>query len=370
MEHSQVNPETLRAEPVDLSSARAQIARKVAQAAESKTPLRLIGGGTHASLAASSSGEPLDLSGLSGVIAYEPSELVITVGAATPLAAVQAELAAQQQMLAFEPLLGAGRSTVGGGVAAQRGGPRRWLAGAVRDHVLGLRLIDGQGQELNFGGQVIKNVAGFDVTRLQAGAWGSLGVITEVSFKVLPMPQQERTLQFEMKQAQAIQEINRWAGKPLPLSGSSWDQGVLRVRLSGVSAAIELACQTMGGERLPERAAHYHWESLRERSHPFFDAGGALWRLSLPPTIAPLDLPGATLWEWGGGQRWLRSEAPADFIRKQVAAWGGHAFLMHGPDTSAPIFHPLSPVLRSLHLNLKKTFDPFGIMNPGTPDFF
>jgi glycolate oxidase FAD binding subunit len=355
---------------VNLEPAREALSLRVKSAAESKTPLRLMGGGTHASLAASSHGEPLDLSTLSGVIAYEPSELVITVGAATPIAKVQSLLAEHKQMLAFEPLLGEGRSTVGGVVAAQRGGPRRWLAGAVRDHLLGLRLIDGMGKQLTFGGQVIKNVAGFDVTRLQAGAWGSLGIITEVSFKVLPTPQEERTLQFEMDQAQAIQEMNRWAGKPLPLSASSWDQGILRVRLSGVSAAIELACQTMGGERLPERAALYHWESLRERTHPFFDAGGTLWRLSLPPTLKPLDLPGATLWEWGGGQRWLRSEAPADLIRKEVNEQGGHAFLMHGSDSGVPVFHPLTPVLRSLHQNLKNTFDPLGILNPGTPDFF
>jgi glycolate oxidase FAD binding subunit len=239
----------------------------------------------------------------------------------------------------------------------------------VRDHLLGLRLIDGMGKQLAFGGQVIKNVAGFDVTRLQAGAWGSLGVITEVSFKVLPLPQQERTLQFEMDQAHAIQEINRWAAQPLPLSASSWDQGILRVRLSGVSAAIELACQTMGGEILPDRAAHYHWECLRERTHPFFDAGGTLWRLSLPPTLPPLDLPGATLWEWGGGQRWLRSEAPADLIRKQMTDVGGHAFLMHGSDRDILVFQALSPALKILHKNLKNTFDPLGILNPGTPDF-
>jgi glycolate oxidase FAD binding subunit len=352
-----------------LEEARAVIAQKVYEAAQSHTPLRLMGGGTHASLAACSVGEPLSLGGLSGVIAYEPSELVITVGAATPIATVQATLAKHNQMLAFEPMLAEGRATVGGAVAAQKGGPRRWLAGAVRDHLLGLRIVDGMGKQLAFGGQVIKNVAGFDVTRLQAGAWGSLGVITEVSIKVLPLPQQECTLQFEMDQAKAIQEINRWAGQPLPLSASSWDQGVLRLRLSGVKAAIELACQTLGGEILPDRAALYHWESLRERTHPFFDAGGTLWRLSLPPTVPPIDLPGATLWEWGGGQRWLRSEAPADLVRQQVGKLAGHAFLMHGSDTQVSIFHPLSPALRSLHQNLKNTFDPLGILNPGTPDF-
>jgi len=355
---------------VNLESARADIAQRVAEAAHTQQALRLIGGSTHASLACASEGQPLDLSVLSGVIAYEPSELVITVGAGTPLAIVEAELARHNQMLAFEPLLGEGRSTVGGAVAAQRGGPRRWMAGAVRDHLLGLRLIDGLGRELSFGGQVIKNVAGFDVTRLQAGAWGSLGVITEVSFKVLPLPQEESTLQFELDQDKAIRAINEWAGQPYPLSASSWDQGILRVRLSGVPAAIELACQKMGGQLLPDRAARYHWESLRERTHPFFDSGGTLWRVSLPPTCPPVDLPGATLWEWGGGQRWLRSEAPADLLRKEITALGGHAFRMHGADASVPVFHPLTPALRTLHHNLKNTFDPKGILNPGTPDFF
>jgi glycolate oxidase FAD binding subunit len=352
-----------------LQDAQTRVAARVAEAAAHRQPLRLCGGGTQAALARVHQGEALDLTVLQGIVAYEPSELVITAGAGTPLAELAAALAGQGQMLPFEPSLAAGRATVGGAVAAQRGGPRRWMAGSVRDFLLGLKLIDGLGRQLHFGGQVIKNVAGFDLTRLQAGAWGSLGVVTEVSFKVLPRPQFECTLQFSLSQAEALQRVNTWAGQPLPLSAVSWDQGCLRLRLSGVGAAIDAACTVLGGDRLESSAADEHWTSLRERSHPFFETAGTLWRLSLKPTAPVLDLPGAVLWEWGGGQRWLRSEAPAALIRARAAKAGGHAFLMHGGESGTAVFHPLAPPLDGLHRRLKHAFDPHGILNPGTPDF-
>ncbi|MDE3009852.1 MAG: glycolate oxidase subunit GlcE [Pseudomonadota bacterium] len=355
--------------PSPLAEIEADLAGRVAAAARDRTPLRLCGGGSQAALCRSDSGAPLDLTVLQGIIAYEPSELVITVGAGTPLTVVADALAARGQMLPFEPRLAEGRATVGGAVAAQRGGPRRWTAGAVRDFLLGLVLIDGRGQRLRFGGQVIKNVAGFDVTRLQAGAWGSLGIITEVSIKVLPLPLLERTLQFELDQAQALHQINAWAGQPLPLSASSWEHGCLRVRLSGVAAAVDLASRVMGGEALDDRTAAAHWAGLRERCHPFFSAGGTLWRLALRPTAAVLELPGSVLWEWGGGQRWLRSDAPVEQVRRAAAAAGGHAELHAGGPAGTPVFHPLAAPLDGLHRRIKAVFDPAGILNPGTPDY-
>ncbi len=352
-----------------LAGVRAELAAQVALAARQQQALRLIGGGTQAALARADAGQPLDLTVLNGVIAYEPSELVITAGAGTPLARIEAVLAEQQQMLPFEPALADGRATVGGAVAAQRGGPRRWMAGATRDFILGLRLIDGLGRELGFGGQVIKNVAGFDVSRLQAGAWGSLGVITEVSFKVLPCPQAETTLQFQIGQAEALLQVNIWAGQPLPLSAVSWDQGCLRVRLSGVPAALASACRLLGGQALDAVDAQQHWHSLRERTHPFFDGAGTLWRLSVKPTAPVLELPGAVLWEWGGGQRWLRTEAPATLVRAQAVQAGGHAMLVQGGEAGTPVFHPLAPAVRALHQRIKLAVDPGQILNPGTPDF-
>lgn len=352
-----------------LAVTEAELAERVIRAAAERSPLRLCGGGTQLGRVPTAAATPLDLSVLRGIVAYEPSELVITVGAGTPLAEVTAALAERGQMLPFEPRLGGGRATVGGAVAAERGGPRRWLAGALRDFLLGLVLIDGRGQRLVFGGQVIKNVAGFDVTRLQAGAWGALGIIAEVSLKVLPRPQVERTLQFDLGAAEALAQVNRWAGQPLPLSASSWMEGCLRLRLSGVAAAVDQATRALGGEVLDETAAAQHWSALREREHPFFAAGGTLWRLALPPTAPPLALTGDVCWEWGGGQRWLRSEAPAAEVRATVAQAGGHAQLYAGGAPGVPVFHPLQPPLDALHRRLKAVFDPAGIFNPGLPDF-
>lgn len=353
-----------------LAAIEATLAARVAQAAQHGEKLRLCGGGSHAALARASGGSTIDLTGLRGVVAYEPSELVVTVGAGTPLSEVQAVLAGRGQMLPFEPRLAGGRSTVGGAVAAQRGGPRRWTAGAVRDFLLGLALIDGQGRRLEFGGQVIKNVAGFDVTRLQAGAWGSLGIVTQVSIKVLPLPQVERSLQFELDEAAAIEQVNRWSGQPLPLSASSWQDGCLRLRLSGVPAAVDQASGLLGGELLPGEQAAAHWEALRERSHAFFAGSGSLWRLAVRPTAAPIALPGAsTLWEWGGGQRWLRGEVSAATVRAAAEAAGGHAQLYAGGEAGTAVFHPPGEALVALQRRIKAVFDPIGILNPGTPDF-
>jgi glycolate dehydrogenase FAD-binding subunit len=256
-------------------------------------------------------------------------------------------------------------ATLGGGIAAGLSGPRRAYAGAVRDFVLGIRMLDGKGNDLRFGGQVMKNVAGFDVSRLLAGSLGTLGVILEVSLKVLPLPVAETTLRFEKTTAEATAVINTWAGQPLPLSATAWNDGNLRVRLSGAAAAVEAAVTKLGGERIePEQAARF-WQSIREHTDPFFKTAQPLWRLSIKSTTPALALPGAQMIEWGGALRWLATDAGAETVRAAAKSGGGHATLFRGGDKSTGAFQPLPPALMTIHRNLKRTFDPAGIFNPG-----
>ncbi len=305
---------------------------------------------------------------MSGVVDYEPTELVVTVRGGTSLAELEHVLAGQSQMLPFEPPhFGAG-ATVGGTISAGLAGPRRAAAGAARDFVLGARLLDGRGQVLSFGGRVMKNVAGYDVSRALAGSLGTLGVIVEVSLKVLPRPVAEQTLLFEMNEAESIRRVNEWGGQPLPVSGTAWWDGQLYVRLSGAAAGVRAAHAKMGGTDVPEAALL--WAELREQSHAFFQQGrGTLWRLAVPPTTGPLDL-GATLAEWSGGQRWVWTSEPADKLRSRVEAAGGHATQFRGGDRRST-FHPLPPALAAIHRRMKAEFDPAGIFNPGRlyPEF-
>ena len=268
-------------------------------------------------------------------------------------------------MLAFEPPHFGAHSTLGGCIAAGLSGPRRAYAGAARDTVLGVRMVDGKADDLRFGGQVMKNVAGFDVSRLIAGSLGTLGVITEVSLKVLPVPVAEATLTFEHTAGGAIAAMNEWAGKPLPLSATCWHDGKLSVRLSGAAAAVTAAIKLLGGERMEDAAAHHFWLSIREQSAAFFDARMPLWRLSLKSTTPPLNLPGTQLLEWNGALRWLATDAAADAVRDAARYGGGHATLFRGGDKTAGVFQPLPPALLAIQRKLKRTFDPVGIFNPG-----
>jgi glycolate oxidase FAD binding subunit len=308
------------------------------------------------------------------VVDYQPKELVLTARAGTPLADIEMLLSEQGQMLAFEPPHFSGNATLGGSIASGLSGPRRPYAGAARDFVLGVRIIDGSGQPLRFGGQVIKNVAGYDVSRLMVGALGTLGLITEVSLKVLPKPATETTLQFELDEADAITKMNQWAGQPLPLSATSWHAGLLTLRLSGAASAVQAAQARLGGETLKDAAAF--WQRLRDQTTPFFDkrapaSNQGLWRLSVKPTAPPLNLGDAQWIEWGGAVRWLISDAAADTLRKAAKAAGGHATLFRGTAPVDGAFTPLSPPLSVLHRNLKQRFDPSGILNRGRlyPDF-
>ncbi|SDG69627.1 MULTISPECIES: glycolate oxidase subunit GlcE [unclassified Duganella] len=339
----------------------ADFSDRIRAATATGTPLRLRGGGTKDWYGQALHGEVLDTRAYSGVISYEPTELVITARCGTPLAEIEALLAQHQQMLAFEPPRFAG-TTIGGVVAAALSGPRRASAGAVRDFVLGAVLMDGRGEILRFGGQVMKNVAGYDVSRLLAGSLGTLGLILEVSLKVLPVPLREASLRFEMSEIDALARLNEWAGQPLPISASCWHQGVLSLRLSGADAAVEAAQRRLGGE--PGDAAL--WESLRDQRPAYFE-GGSLWRMSVPSHASAIILRGEQLIEWGGAQRWLKADdaAQADSIRRTVAACGGHATLFRGGDKRVGVFHPLAPAVAKIHERLKQSFDPAGIFNPG-----
>jgi glycolate oxidase FAD binding subunit len=339
-----------------------------------RRPLCIRGGGSKDFYGQALAGDILDTRGYSGIVDYEPTELVITARCGTPLAEVTAALAARRQMLAFEPPSFDAGATIGGVVAAGLSGPRRASVGAVRDFVLGVKIIDGEGRLLSFGGQVMKNVAGYDVSRLMAGSLGTLGLIVEVSLKVLPRPVAEATLRFELPQQGAhgaIERMNRWAGRPLPVSATCWHDDVLTLRLSGARAAVDAAATSLGGEQVGEAESVAFWETLREQRHPFFAGhgeAGVLWRLSLPSVAPALALPGPTLIEWGGAQRWVHGDADSRAAAAATAA-GGHATLFRGGDAqtrrSCGVFQPLAPVLLRLHRELKRALDPHGVFNPG-----
>ena len=348
------------------------IVAAIRTAHDQHTPLRVRGGGSKDFYGGLLAGEALDVSAHRGIVAYEPTELYLTARCGTPLAEIEAVLAEKKQMLACEPPQFGDRATVGGCVAAGLSGPRRQQAGAVRDFVLGAKLVDGSGQVLNFGGQVMKNVAGYDVSRLLAGSLGTLGVLAEVTLKVLPQPVAETTLLFECDAAEAIRRLNAWGGQPLPISASFWHEGQLWLRLSGAQAAVDAACRKLGGTPIPQgdllRGAVHgqkHWISIREQTHAAY-AGNVLWRVALPSTAADLGLDDLRAIEWGGSLRWYGGE-PAG-IRERAMQAGGHATLYRAPESlrcREDAFAPLSPALLALHRRLKKAFDPRGILNPG-----
>ncbi len=351
-------------------------AERVRSAATSGSSLRIRGGGSKDFYGEAAGGEVLDTAPLTGVVSYEPSELVVTALAGTPLAELESLLAAQGQCLPFEPPHYNPGATVGGMVAAGLSGPARASVGAVRDFVLGVKLINGKGEHLTFGGQVMKNVAGYDVSRLMVGAMGTLGLLTEVSLKVLPIAPLEATLKFEMKQAQALTQLNTWGGQPLPLNASCWLEesgvGMLYLRLRGAVAAVESACIKLGGERLDQSQATADWLRCRDQQLPWFkertDAQD-LWRLSVPQTAAVLDLPDSPLIEWHGGQRWVRADAANGAqLREQTKAAGGYATLFiaacarkQGDPTR---FDTLKSPPDRIHRELKREFDPSGVFNP------
>ncbi|HTP99770.1 MAG TPA: glycolate oxidase subunit GlcE [Casimicrobiaceae bacterium] len=353
------------------------LAARIRVAAAAGAALRIRGGGTKDFYGGPLTGDVLDTQVYAGIIDYEPTELVITARAGTSLAAVESAMRARGQMLAFEPPHYAPGGTLGGAVASGLSGPRRPYAGAVRDLVLGVKVLDGAGEHLSFGGRVMKNVAGFDVSRLMTGALGTLGVITEVSLKCLPLPRDETTVAFECSADEAIRRGNEWSGQPLPLSATCFHDGRLAVRLSGALPAVQAAALKLGGEPVADGDAL--WASVRDQSHRFFTAaakaGKPLWRLSVKSTAPYSDLGGDQLIEWGGALRWLAAGERVESakLRAWAVAQGGHATQFRSPETAkaANVFQPLDETMTALHRKLKAVFDPKGVFNRGrlAPDF-
>jgi glycolate oxidase FAD binding subunit len=348
----------------------AELAEQVRAAAVARRPLAVRGAGTKAFLGrdtrAETPCEPLEVGGHTGILNYQPEELVITARSGTTLVVVEAALAERGQQLPFEPPHFGPGATLGGTIACGLSGPARPYAGAARDLVLGARVLTGRGEVLRFGGEVMKNVAGYDVSRLMAGAYGTLGVLLDLSLKVLPVPALTRTRVQACGESEALGLMKCWAARPLPITATCWDGEGLWVRLAGAEQGVLAAAAAIGGEPVDEPAALALWaQKVREQGHGFFAGDLPLWRLSLPPAAPPLGLPGKQLIEWGGAQRWLRSDAAPERIRSTAAAAGGHATLFRGGDRTGEVFHPLPEALMVLHRNLKAAFDPQGILNPG-----
>ena len=349
----------------------APLIEQVISAREASTPLVIRGGGSKDFYGNPARAEQvLDVAAHQGVVAYEPTELAITVRGGTPLAAVEALLAEHGQQLPFEPPHFGPAATVGGMVAAGLSGPRRPYAASVRDALLGVRLLNGEGKAMDFGGRVMKNVAGYDLSRLMAGSLGILGVLLTVSLKVAPVPAGHMTLVQEQTLDGALALLKRWARRALPITATAWLEGLLNVRLGGSEEGLKQTHQIVGGLPLPEADAF--WDDLREQRLAFFTGDAPLWRLSVRPATAASDLrfdgAGAPLVEWGGALRWLRGELPVAEVRDRAKAAGGHATLFRPGRAEPPgggVFTPLDPVVARLHRNLKQAFDPAGILNPG-----
>ncbi len=332
-----------------------QLAEQVKQAYESDTPLAIHGGGSKGFLGQPLVGEKVDVSQHQGIVNYQPVELVMTVRAGTPLADVKAALAEKGQCLAFEPPALGDNATIGGTIATGLSGPARPYTGSARDYMLGVRIINGRGEALRFGGEVMKNVAGYDVSRLMTASHGTLGVLTEVSLKVLPQAKATTTLAFDASAAEAVDQFNRWAGQPLPLSATAWAQGRGYVRLSGAASAVDAARAKLPGDVVDDGL----WSELAELTHASIKDAETLWRLSVPQTAAmDLDCP---LIEWGGGQRWYAGDMAEGELRDWAESVGGHATAYRGHAES--VFHPLSPAMAALHQRIKTSFDPKGLFN-------
>jgi glycolate oxidase FAD binding subunit len=346
----------------DADSAVAALQERVRKAAHDGEALAITGGGTKSFLGRVSRGTPCFVRAIQGVVHYEPTELVVTVRAGTRLAELESRLAQSGQMLPFEPpALGEG-ATIGGTIACGLSGPSRPYRGAARDFVLGVRCINGKGEILRFGGEVMKNVAGYDVSRLMAGAMGTLGILTEISLKVLPRPACSQTRAFEMPGEPASELMTSFLGRSLPISAAAYLDGVLRVRLSGSEAAVSPAAGALGGELEAEGDAF--WSDLKEHCLDFFSHDSPLWRISLKPQTQLLRLPGKTLIDWGGAQYWVKSDAGFEALSERVMPYGGYITGFGGRDQGARSDVPQDAVMK-LNRRLKAAFDPAGILNPG-----
>ncbi len=342
------------------------LVEQVQDAAARRATLAIAGGNSKNFYGLPTSGEPLSTRGLTGVLSYEPTELMIHVRSGTPIAEVESLLAEKGQTLPFEPPHFGLNATIGGCIAAGLSGPARVSAGAARDFVLGVTLLDGRGEVLGFGGQVMKNVAGYDVSRLVTGSLGTLGVVLDVSLKVLPRAQSTRTLVQQKTAVEALASFDAWRSRALPITGSAWHGDQLTVRLAGAPSAVDAALGAIAGEPLDPAAADLFWHELREQKHAFFHGHEPLWRVALPAGAHGFTEQHQLI-EWGGMQRWLRGDVDALALRSRAQEAGGHATLFRASDElrmQTGVFTALPPTLDNIHRSLKQRFDPAGIFNP------
>ncbi|MEN8212861.1 MAG: glycolate oxidase subunit GlcE [Pseudomonadota bacterium] len=335
--------------------------QQIIEACASMTPLSIRGGDSKSFLGNPVSGQSLSTAEHRGVINYQPAELIMTARSGTPLHEIKEILMNQHQQLAFEPPSYGDKATIGGTFACGLSGPSRPWKGSARDAVLGCTIINGRGEQLHFGGEVIKNVAGYDASRLMVGAFGTLGVIMDISFRVVPVPAAQTTLSFSATASQAVTNVVSWSQQPLPITAAAWHDGELSVRLSGAAAAVRAARLQLGGE--VSRSGDF-WQQLREQQLAFFQTDKPLWRLSLPMAANQLEIPAEQLIEWGGAQRWLTTDAQPQAIRQAAAAAGGHATCYRNAQ-GVERFTPLPKPMLALQQRLKQAFDPKGILNPG-----
>ena len=334
---------------------------RIRTAAAAGEPLRIRGSGSKDFYGMRHEGALVDTGAYRGIVDYEPTELVLTARAGTPLADIEQALAGERQMLAFEPPHFGTGATLGGTIACGLSGPRRAAAGSVRDFVLGVRILDGRGDALGFGGKVMKNVAGYDVSRLMVGAMGTLGLLLEVSLKVLPVPAREATLRFELDAERALRRVHEWTAKPYGITATWHEAHALSVRLSGTLEGVTEISHRLGGEPLAQ--AEEFWRDVREQRRAFF-GGEPLWRVAVKPTAPPLPLPGSEAIEWNGALRWVRTDADAAQVRDVARKAGGHATCFRGAREPTP-FQPLPEPLMRLHRRLKDSLDPARILNRG-----
>lgn len=335
----------------------------VREACENGRSLRIVGGGSKDFYGNACAADNLSTLGHSGILSYEPTELVLRARSGTPLIEIERLLEENGQRLAFEPPHFGPDATIGGAVASGLAGPGRVYGGAVKDSVLGVGLINGNAERLNFGGQVMKNVAGYDISRLMAGSLGTLALITDISLKVLPRPPQDLTLSVDCDLPSALQSLLLWNRKPLPISASFYHDGRLLIRLSGSEAAIASARNQIGGNTV-EKAGSF-WRSVREQELPFFRSGAPLWRLSVAPATAPLESTFPQAMEWNGAQRWIATDISSEEMFAKATDLGGHATLFRGGYRAAGVFQKLPTALMDLHRRLKASMDPQGIFSPG-----
>lgn len=338
------------------------IQQQILQAVENQQPLNIVGGNTKSFLYHAHPGATLSLQDHQGIVNYQPTELVVTAYAGTKLSELQTMLAEHNQRLPFDPPHFGDSATLGGTIATGLSGSIRPFTGSARDYVLGCKIINGKGQIMQFGGQVMKNVAGYDVSRLMVGAMGSLGVLLEISLKVLPIPTSESFLSQPRDTQDALRLMQTLASQNLPLSGLAYDGESVHIRLAGAEAAVRAARQKLGGKH---HDADIFWAQVNEQQHPFFDGEMPLWRISIPPAVPDLPISGKQLFDWAGGLRWLRTEETAERIFKVASRHHGHAQLFRTRQPQTTRRQPLSSGLKKLHLQLKQSFDPQGIFNHG-----